>query len=147
MLLPGSAHRIRIEDLRRVMSERPVIRDSISHYVQALTLHCAQTGLCGVRHDCEKRLACWLCLASDALDAHVLPVTQDYLSSHLGLRRPSVSETLIRFEEQGLIRRMRGVLQIDQRRSLEQKACACYKLISDAYASSSSMSAGEEAAV
>ncbi|WP_235977351.1 helix-turn-helix domain-containing protein [Bradyrhizobium archetypum] len=96
------------------MTERHEIREHLAHYVQALTLRCAQTGLCGVRQDREKRLASWLCLASDAVDAYVLPVTHDYLSSVLGLRCPGVTETLNHFEEQGLIRKMRGVLQIDE---------------------------------
>ncbi|APG14949.1 cAMP-binding protein [Bradyrhizobium japonicum] len=135
VLFPGSAHRIRVEDLRRVMREHSEIREHLLRYVHALSLHCAQTGLCGVRHDREKRLACWLCLASDALDADVLPVTHDYLSSVLALRRAGVTETLIRFEEQGLIRKTRGVLRIEERACLEQKACSCYKLISGAYAS------------
>ncbi|WP_247513561.1 Crp/Fnr family transcriptional regulator [Bradyrhizobium sp. 157] len=133
VLFPGNAHRIRVEDLCRVMTERPEIRKQLFQYLQALALHCAQTGLCGVRHDREKRLASWLCLASDALGAHVLPVTHDYLSSVLGLRRAGVTETLTQFEKQGLVRKMRGVLQIDGRKGLEQTACGCYKLISDAY--------------
>lgn len=139
VLFPGSAHRIRVEDLRRVMRDRPEIRDHLLRYVQALNLHCAQTGLCGVRHDCEKRLASWLCLASDALDADVLPVTHDYLSSVLGLRRAGVTETLIRFEQQSLIRKARGVLQIEERLALEHKTCSCYRLISAAYASTESV--------
>lgn len=64
VLFAGSAHRIRIEDLRRVTDERPEIREHLFRYAQALTLHCAQTGLCGVRHDREKRLACWLWIVS-----------------------------------------------------------------------------------
>lgn len=136
VLFPGSAHRVRVEDLRRVMSECPEIREQLYRYVQALTLHCVQTGFCGVRHDREKRLASWLCLASDAVDAHVLPVTHDYLSSVLGMRRAGVTETLIDFEQRKLITKTRGVLQIDEREWLEQKACSCYKLISGAYASS-----------
>ncbi|MCK1517548.1 Crp/Fnr family transcriptional regulator [Bradyrhizobium sp. 190] len=139
VLFPGSAHRIRVEDLCRVMTECPGIRKQLFQYVQALTLHCAHTGLCGVRHDREKRLASWLCLASDALGANVLPVTHDSLSSVLGLRRAGVTETLTRFEKQGLVRKMRGVLQIDGRKGLEQTACDCYKLISDAYAATEPM--------
>ncbi|TWB46988.1 Crp/Fnr family transcriptional regulator [Bradyrhizobium sacchari] len=136
VLFTGTAYRIPVEDLRSVMAECPQIREQLSRYVQALSLHCAQTGLCGVRHDREKRLATWLCLASDAFGAHVLPVTHGYLSSLLGLRRASVTETLTRFQQQRLLRKTRGVLQIDERKALEQKACGCYKLISDAYASS-----------
>lgn len=135
VLFPGSAQRIRVEDLRRVVRERPEIREHLIRYAQALSLHSAQTGLCGVRHDREKRLACWLCLANDAFGADVLPITHDYLSSMLGLRRAGVTETLIRFEQQGLIRKTRGELQIRERRYLEQKACSCYKLIAGAYAS------------
>ncbi|MCK1609174.1 MULTISPECIES: Crp/Fnr family transcriptional regulator [unclassified Bradyrhizobium] len=133
VLVPGSAHRILVKDLRRMLPECSEVREHISRHAQVLNLHCAQTGLCGVRHDREKRLACWLCLARDALDSDVLPITHDYLSSMLGLRRPGVTETLIRFEQQGFIRKTRGVLQILDRRCLEQKACSCYKLIAGAY--------------
>lgn len=139
VLLPGRAHRIRTDDMRRIMRERAEVREQLSRYAQALSLHCAQTGLCGVRHDREKRLASWLCLASDAVDAPVLPVTHDYLSSVLGLRRAGITETLNRFEEQGVIRKTRGVLQIEDRNSLERKACCCYKLITGAYTASDSV--------
>lgn len=135
-LFPGSGHRIGVEDLRRMMNERPEIQGNLFQYAQALALHCAQTGLCAVRHRREERLASWLCLASDAAGTHVLPVTHEYLSSVLGLRRATVTETLIRFEEQGLIRKMRGVLHIDERSDLERRACGCYKLVSEAYSSS-----------
>ncbi|WP_342709868.1 Crp/Fnr family transcriptional regulator [Bradyrhizobium sp. B124] len=135
VLFPGIAHRIRVDDLRKAMNERPEIQEHLSRYVQALSLHCAQMALCGVRHNLEKRLASWLCLASDAIDSHVLPTTHDYLSSVLGLRRAGVTETLNRFEDKGLIRKSRGVLQIDDRKHLGQRACCCYKLISNAYAS------------
>ncbi|KRQ07657.1 cAMP-binding protein [Bradyrhizobium pachyrhizi] len=144
VVIPGSAHRIRVDDLRRVMKEHPEVRDHLFEYAQALTFQCVQTGLCGVRHHREQRLASWLCLASEAVDARVLPVTHDYLSSVLGLRRAGVTETLIRFEEQGLIRKMRGVLQIDDPQLLEEKACCCYKLVSRAYALSSIRTVSDE---
>ncbi|VIO70607.1 hypothetical protein CI1B_32610 [Bradyrhizobium ivorense] len=146
VVFPGTAHRIRIEDLRRIMKAHPEIRDHLFDYTQALTFQCVQTGLCGVRHHREPRLASWLCLASEAVDSRVLPVTHDYLSSVLGLRRAGVTETLIRFEEQGLIRKMRGVLQIDEPKALEEKACCCYKLVSAAYAASSVRTLKEEQA-
>ncbi|RXG83876.1 Crp/Fnr family transcriptional regulator [Bradyrhizobium zhanjiangense] len=133
VLFAGMAYRIRVTDLHRVMDDYPDIKEQLTRYVQALELHCAQAGFCGVRHDREKRIASWLCLASNAIDSNVLPVTHDYLSTALGLRRASVTETLLRFEKQGLIRKMRGILQIGDRACLEQRACCCYKLISSAY--------------
>lgn len=134
VLFPGSALRIQIEHLRRFMNERPQVHRHLLQYVQGLTIHSAQTCLCGVRHDLEQRLACWLCLACDNLSGHVLPVTHDYLSTALGLRRAGITETLLRFEFEGLIRKMRGVLQVDDRKRLEQKACSCYRIIVSGYA-------------
>lgn len=133
VLFAGYALKIHSDDLRRVINERPQVREHLLRYAQALMMHGAQTGLCGVRHSLEGRLACWLCLACDAHHSHILPVTHNYLATALALRRAGVTETLIRFEEQGLIRKMRGVLQISDRKRLEQKACSCYGVIANAY--------------
>jgi CRP-like cAMP-binding protein len=133
VLVSGNALRIRADDLERAMHERPQIREHLLRYVQSLMVHGSQTALCGVRHQLEQRLACWLCLACDALEGDVLPITHDHLSAILGFRRAGVTETLNRFEEQGLVRKMRGILQIRDRDLLERKACCCYKTIANAY--------------
>jgi CRP-like cAMP-binding protein len=133
VLFAGRALRIHSDNLRRVTNERNRVHEHLLRYAQALTMHGAQTGLCGVRHNLEGRLACWLCLASDAHHSLVLPITHDYLATALALRRAGITETLIRFEEQGLIRKMRGVLQVNDRKRLEQKACSCYGVIANAY--------------
>jgi CRP-like cAMP-binding protein len=133
VLVPGSALRIRTDDLLRSTHERPQIREHLLRYVQSLMTHSSQIALCGVRHELEQRLACWLCLACDAVDGNVLPVTHDHLSTMLGLRRAGVTETLSRFEEEGLVRKTRGVLQVRDRRLLRQKACGCYAVITNEY--------------
>ncbi|MEY2485256.1 MAG: hypothetical protein QOH39_904 [Verrucomicrobiota bacterium] len=139
VLVSGAALRIRVDDLHRLMHELPRIRDHLLQYVQALMIHGSQTALCGVRHGFEQRLACWLCLACDALDGDVLPVTHDDLSVILGLRRTGVTEALNRFEEEGLVRKMRGVLQIRERGRLEKKACGCYGIVTKGYHSAQSV--------
>jgi CRP-like cAMP-binding protein len=133
VLVSGSALRIRADDLERSMRERPQIREHLLRYVQSLMVHSSQTALCGVRHQLEQRLACWLCLACDALEGDVLPITHDHLSAILGFRRAGVTETLKRFEEQGLVRKMRGVLQIRDRELLKRTACCCYGIVANAY--------------
>lgn len=134
VLFPGGALRIHADHLRRVMSECPKILESVLRYHQILSTHCAQTALCGVRHELERRLACWICLACDALGGNVLPVTHEYVSVALGLPRAGVTRALLRFEEQGLIRKMRGVLQVHDHKRLQQKACCCYGVIASTYA-------------
>ncbi len=133
VLVPGHAMRISTGDLQRSMCERPQIREHLLRYVQSLMIHSSQISLCGVRHELEQRLACWLCLACDALDGNVLPITHDHISTILGLRRAGVTETLNRFEEEGLVRKTRGVLQVPDRRLLRQKACGCYAIIANRY--------------
>ncbi|MGY4335185.1 hypothetical protein ACVWW3_000091 [Bradyrhizobium sp. LM2.9] len=46
VLFPGSAHRILVEDLRRIMPECSDIQECLLQYAQAFNLHCAQTGSC-----------------------------------------------------------------------------------------------------
>lgn len=133
VLIPGSALRIRAKDLQCSMHERPQIRERLLRYVQALLIHGSQTALCGVRHQLEQRLACWICLACDAVESDILPITHDHLSATLGLRRTGITESLTRFEDQGLVLKMRGTLQICDRKLLGQKACSCYRIIENAY--------------
>lgn len=135
VFLPGRALRIRVEDLQRTVQGRPLIREHILRHLYALTVHCAQTALCGVRHEPEARLASWLCLVCDMHHADVLSITHEDLSIALGLRRSGVTEWLIRFEEQGLLRKMRGLLEVTDRNGLKHKACACYPVVKSAYQS------------
>jgi CRP-like cAMP-binding protein len=133
VLARGSALRIRADDLQRAMLEQPQIREHLLRYVQALMIHNTQTTLCGVRHELEQRLACWLCLVSDALDDDVIPITHDLISDILGLRRTGITETLGRFEKQGLVRKTRRVVQVRDRGQLRRRACCCYRVIANAY--------------
>jgi CRP-like cAMP-binding protein len=133
VLVSGNALRIPADELQRSMHERPQIREHFLRYIHSLMIHCFQTSLCGVQHHLEERLACWLCLACDALDDDVLPITHDHLSDILGFRRPTVTVSLKKLEEMGLIRKLRGVLQICNRMLLERKACCCYGILSNTY--------------
>lgn len=132
-LVAGTALRIHVDDLQRAIDERPQIRERLLQHIEALMIHGSQTALCGVRHPLERRLASWLCLACDALDRNVFPITHDHLSMILGLRRAGITETLDRFKEAGLIRKTRGVLEVCDRGRLAQKACGCYQIIARGY--------------
>jgi hypothetical protein len=133
VLASGSALRIRADDLGHVMRERPSIREHLLQYVQSIMIHGSQTALCGVRHQLEQRLSSWLCLASDALDSNVIKITHDRLSDITGLRRAGITQALTRLEGRGVVRKMRGSLQIQDRKLLEKQACSCYKIIADAH--------------
>lgn len=144
VLFPGNALRVHVDRLRSLIEERHHLRMRVSRYVQALLMHSAQSALCGVRHDLEQRVACWVCLACDALGGHALHVTHNYFSDMLGLRRPGVTKALSRFENQRLIYKARGLLQVKERKRLEQRACSCYRIISSEYASAELATSSEQ---
>jgi hypothetical protein len=98
-----------------------------------------ETGIVSLRTLATGSVLETVCLACDALDGDVLPVTHDDLSVILGLRRTGVTEALNRFEAEGLVRKMRGVLQIRERGRLEKKACGCYGIVTKGYHSAQSV--------
>lgn len=133
VLIAGSALRIGADDMHRVMIEHPLLREGLLHYIHALSIESSQRTLCAVHHELEQRLACWLCIACDTLGSAVLPVTHERLSVILGVRRAGLTESLIRFEKDGLIHKSRGVIRIQERPTLKEKACSCYDIITNAY--------------
>jgi CRP-like cAMP-binding protein len=130
VLVAGHAFRIRADDLHRVMSEQPLIREQLLLFVHVLMTLGSLIALCGVRHKLEQRLASWLFAASDVLDRNILPITHNHLSNILGLPRAGVTRSLVRFRDEGLIQTIRGVVQVRERRLLMEKACDCYRGIS-----------------
>jgi hypothetical protein len=133
MEVAGEALRITAKDLRRVMDDRPLIRQHLLNYVHALLVQNTQTALCNVRHELEERLCRWLLLASDRLDQNVVPLTHDQLAMILGVRRAGVTTTLARLEELGAVSKSRGAVEIIERATLEKKTCECYRIIAIEY--------------
>ena len=111
------------------MQARAVCREHLLRQIHVQIAYSAQTALCGLRHDLTSRLASWVCLASYHLGGHVLPVTHEDISTLLGLHRSGVTDALSRFEQLGLLRKMRGVIELCDREGLGQIACACYSEI------------------
>jgi Mn-dependent DtxR family transcriptional regulator len=60
-------------------------------------------------------------------------MTQDLLSTILGVRRASISEAAGRLQKDGLIRYERGHMTVLDRPTLEQRACECYAVVKKEY--------------
>lgn len=120
------------DKLLSLLEERPQIREKLLCNVQDLLVHCSQVALCGLHHQLTRRLAGWLCHASDAVGGMEIPITHDYLSMMLGVRRAGITEALGQFQEDRLIIKSRGSLRIQNRSLLEKKACSCYSTMSTA---------------
>jgi Crp-like helix-turn-helix domain len=64
-----------------------------------------------------------------------IPVTQEFMSSVLGVRRATITENVASLRSAGLIHLFRGKLTILDRTALEAGACACYGIVTSAEAS------------
>ena len=75
-------------------------------------------------------------MTRDRLGAEEFPLTQEFLSNMLGVRREGVSKAAAALQAGKLIHYSRGIITILNRRGLEAKACQCYAIIkaeTDAY--------------
>ena len=87
----GKALRITTANLRAVNEERPAIQAVLMRYVHALMVQTASTAFSNASFTIEARLARWILMTHDRVDGDGLPLTHDFLSMILGVRRRGVT--------------------------------------------------------
>jgi CRP-like cAMP-binding protein len=93
----------------------------------------AQGSACNRLHKLEARLARWLLTVSDRLESEEFPLTQEFISQMLGVRRAGVTEAANILSQAGIITYRRGQINILNREALEKTSCECYQIIEDEY--------------
>jgi Crp-like helix-turn-helix domain len=93
----------------------------------------AQSAACNRMHPMVERCARWLLMTHDRVDAVVFPMTHQFLSEMLGVRRPSVSVAAEAIQDAGLITYHRGKVTVLDRPGLEAASCECYRLIRERF--------------
>lgn len=134
MQISGEALAIQPEDLSAAMARSTALQHLLLKYLQTITVQTSQLVLCNARHETDQRVARWLLLAHDRLDGNEIHITQEVLSSCLGVRRPSVTDAVHRLQDAGILQTQRACITILDRRQLEAHACDCYRVISCEYA-------------
>jgi CRP-like cAMP-binding protein len=127
----GPAVRLSADGLRRVLAGEGngALHDALNRFTQATMVQIAQNVVCNSTHPATQRAARWLLTTRDRLGRTEFPLTQEFLSQMLGLRRPTVSGIARQLQEAGLIRYSRGNLTITDPRGLEKAACSCYAIV------------------
>ena len=72
------------------------------------------------------RLARWLLMAHDRIGDDTLPLTHEFLSLMLGVRRPGVTDALNALRKLGLISYQRGQITVRDRKGMERTAGEAY---------------------
>jgi CRP-like cAMP-binding protein len=131
--IPDGAVRVRAEVLREEFGRGGAFQALALRYAQSLLLQTSQIAACNRLHSLSERLARWLLMTEDRARRQELPLTQEFLSLMLGVRRPGVTETAIILQAQGLIDYMRGRITIRDRAGLEEHACDCYRIVKEEF--------------
>jgi CRP-like cAMP-binding protein len=124
--IPGNALRIAVPDLNAAIEAEPVLRKHFLLYVRSFLLQIGQTALANGRHTIEERLARWLLMCRDRLDDDDIPLTHEFLSLMLAVRRPGVTIALQTLEAAKFIKNTRGCVTILNRPKLQEIAGASY---------------------
>jgi CRP-like cAMP-binding protein len=111
-----------------------VLQSLLLRYMQAQHAFVTQSIACNRLHYLEERLARWLLLVCDRVGSKELPLTQEFMSQMLGVRRSGVTEAANTLQKAGLIRYTRGKVTILNREDLEAASCECYEIIKGEYA-------------
>jgi CRP-like cAMP-binding protein len=111
------------------MERRGALYQLVRRYSQALLALMAQSVACNALHDMDQRCARWLLMTHDRVDGDTLLLTQEYLATMLGARRPTVTLVAKRLQARGLIDYRRGRIVIRNRPGLARLSCECYGVV------------------
>jgi CRP-like cAMP-binding protein len=131
---PGTALRMRVADLRRLLVESPKLVVTVSRYLYVLLAQLSQTAVCTRFHEIEARLARWLLMTHDRAHADHFHLTHQYLADMLGVQRSAVTIAAGTLQRRKLIHYTRGEINILSRPGLESASCECYAAVVSDYA-------------
>ena len=94
--------------LRSAVEQSESLRHRCLRHVEMLMVQTSQVAACNARHNLPERLARWLLMVRDRTDSDSLPMTQEFLSVMLGVRRSGVSVAASTLQAAGLVRVLRG---------------------------------------
>jgi CRP-like cAMP-binding protein len=98
-------------------------------YTQALITQISQTAVCNRLHSVEQRLCRWLLMTHDRAESDQLDMTHEFISNMLGVRREGVTVAAHRLQEAGMIKYVRGHINILDRQQLLTHVCECYQVV------------------
>jgi CRP-like cAMP-binding protein len=126
MQVAGRGRRIQGKHLLAAIAQSTTLQSNLLRYGQAFFVQSANTAMCNGRAKIEERLARWLLMAHDRLDGDKLPLTHEFLSIMLGVRRPGVTVALNLLVKNGLISARRGIITVIDRKGLEASSKGAY---------------------
>jgi CRP-like cAMP-binding protein len=126
---PGTALRMDKASFREALEHFPAFRTPLLRYTLVHHGQVARTAACNGRHHTDQRLARWILMGHDRADGDQFPMTHEFLSMMLGVRRAGISVAAGQLQKAGFIRYERGRMEVTDRPGLESVACECYGMV------------------
>jgi len=128
--IAGEAKRMSAAAFREAASPGSPLHAVLQCYTEALFSQLMQSVACNRLHSVQQRCARWLLMTHDRVGgADEFPLTQQFLSFMLGVRRAGVTVAASTLQEAGLIRYSRGKITVLDRAGLEAASCECYRTV------------------
>ncbi len=127
--VPGHCFTLPTARLREAAANSPALTDDLIRYVQGNNAQVEQSVACNALHTVEQRLCRWILMSADRGNGKVVALTQEYLAIMLGVQRTTVTQAARTLQAAGLITYSRGVIDVINRKGLEETVCECYGVV------------------
>jgi CRP-like cAMP-binding protein len=117
------------DKFRSLADASAACRTALFKHEQLILVQAQQSAACNATHTVEARLARWLLRCRDLQDSDDLPLTQEFISEMMGVRRTSVSVVANTLQQAGFLRYSRGHIRILNLEGLQETACECYRTV------------------
>ena len=127
--IPGSAWQVHSSKFLELHKASEPFRALVNGFQTIVYAQAQQSAACHALHTVEARLCRWLLQSQDITESDMVPLTQEFLSHMLGVRRTSVTLCAHALQAAGLIRYSRGEIRILDRKGLKESSCECYEAL------------------
>ena len=124
--VPGKAYRLHARPYREAFDSSATMRKAVHRQIELLQAEARQAIACHGLHKVHPRFNRWLLECQDlAGGMRVMPLKQEFLAVMLGVSRTTVTRIALEAQKRGLLRYVRGSVEILDRDGLERGACEC----------------------
>lgn len=123
----GEAQRIATDVIVAKLQDCRDLYDRLLVYSHRMIAQVGQSAICNRFHTARQRLARWLLMTADRVDARALPMTHEFIAHMVGGPRSAVTEAAAELRAAGAIDYRRGLVTIVDVARLRELACECYE--------------------
>lgn len=124
--VPGEAYRVHAKFYRAAFDSSATMREAVHCQVELLQAEGRQAIACHGLHKVKPRFNRWLLECQDlAGGMTAMPLKQEFLAVMLGVSRTTVTRIALEAQKRGLLKYVRGSVEILDRKGLEKGACEC----------------------